>query len=353
MKTVKQFLIAGFFIALALNLSSCGKKDAKSSKGLDSTITEAQNVEVISIQSKTINRKTDFATTLEPIQEVNLVPTVPAKILKINVEVGTRVSKGQPLVEMDQTVLYQTRVQLANLNTEFNRMKILIQSGSISQQAYDQVKAQYDVAEANVENLERNTNIRAPFNGIISGKYYEAGEMYSGAPNTPTGKAAIVSIVQISSLKATVNIPESYSPSIKLGKEVVFTSELYPNKDIIGKINRIYPTIDVASHTMQVEINIPNTKEELKPGMYCTATLDLGKVEAVLIPSQAVLKTQGTNERYLFINDNGKAKRVRVVLGQRINDQVEVISDEVTVGDQLVVEGQGRLVNGNILKVVK
>lgn len=353
MKTVKQILFTGTIIALALNLSSCGKKEAEAKSNADSTSIVTQNVKVISIASKTIDRKTEFSTSLEAIEQVHLVPTTPGKIQKINVEVGSRVSKGQTLVEMDQTMLYSSRVQLSNLKTEFNRMKILLQSGSISQQAYDQVKAQYDVAEANLQNLERNTNIKAPFSGVVSGKYFEAGEMYSGSPTTPSGKAAIISVVQISSLKAMVNIPESYYPSIKQGKSVNITSELYPDKTITGKIARIYPTIDPSSHTFQVEINIPNGKEDLKPGMYCTAAIDLGKVDAILIPSQAVLKTQGSNERYIFVDENGKAKRVKVLLGQRVDDQVEIITNEIKVGDQLVIEGQGKLVTGNTLKVVK
>lgn len=352
MKTIKQILAAGSILAFALSLNSCGKA-AEATSTADSTQNVAQNVKVLQIESKEIVRKTDFSTTLEPIEQAYLVPTSPGKIQKITVEVGSRVSKGQMLVEMDQTMLFQARVQLANLKTELNRMTILLKSGSVSQQAYDQVKAQYDVAEANTTNLERNTNIRAPFSGVVSGKYLEVGEMYSGGPTTASGKAAIVSIVQISSLKALVNIAESYYPSIKQGKTVQINSELYPNKDIVGKIARIYPTIDPSSHTFQVEINIPNAKEELKPGMYCTASIDLGKEEAMLIPSQAVLKTQGSNERFVYINEDGKAKRVKVLLGQRFDDQVEIISNEIQVGDLLVVEGQGRLANGNKLTVVK
>jgi membrane fusion protein (multidrug efflux system) len=353
MNTVKNFLLTSSIITLVLVASSCGKNAADTKAKEDSVKAAIQNVKVVAIQQVSIDRRTNYATTLEGIEQVNLVPTMPGKIQKINVEVGARVSKGQTLVEMDQTNLYSARVQLANLKTEFNRMKILLESGSISKQAYDQMKAQYDVAEANVENLERNTNIRAPFSGVISGKYLEAGEMYSGAPTTPTGKTAIVSLVQISTLKAMVNIPESYYPNIKEGQLVTITSSLYPEKEIIGKIIRVYPTIDPTSHSFQVEINIPNASELLKPGMYCTASVDMGKVEAVLIPSQAILKTQGSNERFIFVNNNGKALKVKVLLGQRVDDQVEIITEQVKVGDLLVVEGQGRLKNGNKLKVVK
>jgi RND family efflux transporter MFP subunit len=269
------------------------------------------------------------------------------------VEVGSRVSKGQTLVEMDQTNLYNARVQLSNLKTEYNRMKILLESGSVSQQAYDQMKAQYDVALANVDNLERNTNIKAPFSGIISGKYFEAGEMYSGSPTTASGKAAIVTLVQLNPLKAMVNISEAYYPVMKSGKGVTICSELYPDKCINAKITRVYPTIDPSSHTFQVEVTIPNTSENLKPGMYCSVSIDLGKVDALMIPAQSVLKTQGSNERYVFIDDKGVARKVKVVLGQRVDDMVEVVSNDIKEGDLLVVEGQGRLNSGDKLKVVK
>jgi RND family efflux transporter MFP subunit len=231
-------------------------------------------------------------------------------------------------------------------------MQILLQTGSVSQQAYDQTKTQFDVADANVDNLEKNTYIRAPFNGIISGKYFESGEMYSGSPTT-NGKAAIITLVQINPLKAMVNVSEAYYPNLKQGKTVTVSSEIFAEKKISGNITRIYPTIDPSSHTFQIEIAVPNAGEQLKPGMYCSVSIDLGKVDALMIPSQSILKMQGSNERYIFINDNGKAKKVKVLLGQRIDDQVEIISNEIKAGDELVVEGQGRLESGNKLIIVK
>lgn len=354
MKKGTNLLLAFSGIVLALSLFSCKKPaDAKGAQTDSVQVTEVENVRVQPVATQTINRKTDFSTTLEANEQVNLVPNAPGKINKISVEVGSRVAKGAILVEMDQTILRQARVQMANLKTELNRSQILLQSGSISQQAYDQVKAQYDVADANVDNLEKNTYIRAPFSGIVSGKYFESGEMYSGAPTTASGKAAIVTLVQLNPLKAMVNISEAYYLTIKQGKTVVVSSEVFPSKKLSAKITRVYPTIDPNSHTFQVEISVPNAGEQLKPGMYCNVSLDMGQVEALMIPSQAVLKTQGSNERYVFVNEDGKAKRIKVLLGQRVDDQVEVISEELKVGDLLIVDGQGRLENGSKLKVVK
>ena len=90
----------------------------------------------------------------------------------------------------------------------------------------------------------------------------------------------------------------------------------------------------------------------LRPGMYVRSTLGFGTVQAIIVPYQSVLKLQGSNERYLFLNRNGVAKRVVVELGQRFDDKIEIISPEINDGDELVVTGQARLNEGSKLQVV-
>ncbi len=354
MKRQLKTLFAFSSIALAVILTGCGgKKGADESAKSANGKREVQLVKVMTLKPQTISRTQGYSAILQANEEVHLVPNNPGKIKRIPVEVGTRVSAGQVLVEMDQTNLLQAKIQLANLQTEFNRMSILLESGSISQQAYDQVKAQYDVAKTNVENLEQNTFIRAPFAGVISGKYFEAGEMYSGAAIAGIGKAAIVSLVQINPLKTFISVPEKYYPNVKENQKILISSDIYPDYNLEGQIVRIYPTVDATTHSFQVEIRVSNTGEKLKPGMYCRATLDLGKADVIVVPSQTIMKTQGSNERYVFIDENNVAKRVVVEIGQRFEDQVELISSEIKTGDQLVIAGQGRIINGDKLKIEK
>jgi multidrug efflux pump subunit AcrA (membrane-fusion protein) len=87
--------------------------------------------------------------------------------------------------------------------------------------------------------------------------------------------------------------------------------------------------------------------------MFVRTTLSLSEVEAIMAPYQSVLKLIGSNERYLFLNDNGKAKRLTVTLGQRFNEQVEILSNEIKEGDQLVTVGQSKLVDGVKLSIVE
>ena len=85
--------------------------------------------------------------------------------------------------------------------------------------------------------------------------------------------------------------------------------------------------------------------------MYARVSIHLGKSEALLVPAIAVLKLQGSNVKYVFLNDNGKAKMVEVTVGRRFDDQLEILADELNDGDQLIITGQAKLVHDVPIKV--
>lgn len=203
-----------------------------------------------------------------------------------------------------------------------------------------------------MEFLTENTRLKAPFSGIISGKYFEPGEMYSGAPVAAVGKAAILSLVQIDRLKIIVPVSEKYFPQIKNGMDAAVRSDIYPDRVFAGKVVRIYPTIDPSSRTFSVEVVLANGEGILRPGMFARVSFDLQEVDAIVLPALAVLKMQGSNERYLFIEKEGKAKRIPVSIGARYDDMVEVISDQLQPGDRVIVSGQSRLLEGVAVEVV-
>ena len=102
-----------------------------------------------------------------------------------------------------------------------------------------------------------------------------------------------------------------------------------------------------------MELRIPNQDEALRPGMYGTVNFFIGETETLVVPAIAVLKLQGANDRYVFLNKDGKAKRVDVRMGRRFEDQLEIISSEIHEGDEIIIVGQGRLVDGSPLNVAK
>ena len=135
--------------------------------------------------------------------------------------------------------------------------------------------------------------------------------------------------------------------------EVKITCDIYPDKLISGRVLRIHPTIDQISRTFQVEIQVPNSSDELRPGMFCRASFEGGQEEALLVPTLAVLKVQGANDRYVFIEKDGRAKRVSVTIGRRFDNKLEIISNDLKEGDRLIVSGQARLVDKVEVEVVK
>ena len=316
----------------ALSLMACSK----------TTTTEqeetAELVELTTLHAQEIQRELTLSSNLMGYETVNIAPSVTGKIENIFVEVGDRVSKGKELVRMDEQQYKTTKLTLANLKVEMSRMEGLIQTGSVSQQQYDQVKLSLDQTQEQLDFLEKNTYVKAPFSGVISAKNYERGELYSGQP--------IVVLTQVDKLKTLVAIPESYIPQIKKGMKLTLRSTVYPDKEFPATIEVVYPTLDASSHTFQVKVVVPNGTGLLRPGMYVTTTLGLQKETVIMAPYSTVLKLIGANDRYVFINENGHAKRVTVEMGQRVGDLVEIIAPEIVDGVELVTKGESRLIDG-------
>ncbi len=330
-------------ITLAMGaIVACGGKTETANTAVETE--KIEKVEVLTLAKEKVARELELSSTLEGYETMSVAPSLTGKIEHIYVEVGSRVNKGQLLIRMDQNQLNTTRINLGSIQTEFNRVEALKESGSVSQQVYDQTKAQLDQLKQSETFLEANTFVKAQFSGVIAAKNYEDGELYGGAP--------ILTLTQINTLKAIINIPESYFPLIKKGMSVDVTSDIYPGEVFPATIEIVYPTIDAASHTFQAKVKIPNSSEKIRPGMFAKARLAIGEVETMVVPYNAVLKLQGSNNRYVFLNNNGVAKRVDVTLGQRFDDRIEVVSEEISEGDQIIISGQARLVDGVKLDVV-
>ena len=325
----------------ALMLIGCGKKTT-------TTKVEEERVEQVRttvLHYQEIQREISLSTNLQGYLTLNVAPSVTGKIEHIYCEVGDRKSKGQDLVRMDQTQYKTTKITLGNLEVEKNRIENLLRSGSATQQQYDQILTQYNSTKEQLEFLQANTYVKAPFSGVISAKNYEDGELYGGQP--------ILVLTQLDKLKALVAVPETYFPRFKEGMKLQLTSEIYPEKVFTATVEVVYPTIDATTHTFQVKIVVPNGQHLLRPGMYVTTTIGLGKAKVLVAPYQAVEKLVGANDRYVFINDNGRAKRVAVELGQRFDQNIEIIAPEIVEGVELVTVGQHKLVDGVKINVVE
>lgn len=349
--TISAILIGGVI------LSGCSSKSNNASSPAENVSAVSDRavvpVKVMTIVKTKIARTVDYTATILPFEEVNVAPSTPGRIDKIYVEVGDKVNKGDNLFLMDRSQLYQLELQLSSLQKDLNRLDTLLRIGSAKQQQYDQMKTQFDVTKTNVDFMRENTLLKSPFYGVVTGKYFENGEMYSGAPNTQSGRAAVVTVMQVNPLKITVNVTEQYYPLIKIGMKASVITDVYSTENFTANVFRIAPTISSSTRSFIVEMELPNRNDLLKPGMFVRVALNLGEVETFVVPANTVLVQEGTNIRYVFVDVNNTAKRIEVTLGKRFDDMVEILTENLKAGDELVTEGQARLINGDRLELEK
>ncbi|MFV0365557.1 MAG: efflux RND transporter periplasmic adaptor subunit [Mangrovibacterium sp.] len=340
---MKKFLLVSI---ASLVLASCGSKEQ---------VTEVKAVVKKPIKTTQVVREViqieeNYTATINAYDKVYLAPNAPGRIKDVKVEVNDQVKKGQRVVDMDNSQLVQLEVNFANLEREMARMDTLIKYGSVSQQVYDQTKTSYEATKASLNNLRENTVLNAPFSGVVTGRYYDDNEIYGGSPNA-NGKAAIVTIESIDRLKVEVNMSERFYPVVKNGLKTTLTNEIYPNEKFEGVVSLVYPTIDPTTRTFTVEITIPNADGRLRPGMFSKVDVNLGEKETIVVPASTVMILDGTNQRYVFLENNGIARFVKVQIGARFDDKLEIISDQIKVGDHLVVAGQVNLNDGDQVEV--
>jgi membrane fusion protein (multidrug efflux system) len=352
--TMKTIRIALMALIAGAAFTACDMQPPGAASNTESETAEvkARPVKVMELNRQVTSISQNITSTVVAYEETYLSPALSGRIRSVKVEVNDHVEKGQLLVEMDRTQLDQAQLQYQQLLTDLARMDTLLQYGSTTEQAYDQLKSQVETTKLVLENLEENTLLRAPYSGVITGKYYNDGELYSPTPNTPVGKAALVSMIQVNPVKVMVNLSEKFLPLIKLGMNAEIRTDVYPDEVFKGKVFRIHPTVNAASRTFTVEIKVPNNGHKIRPGMFARVSLKLGEKDALIVPSLTVLQQSGTNERYVMLHENGQANRVTVSILNRYDDQLEITSPEIKGGEQLIYAGQSNLEDGEKVNVI-
>ena len=172
------------------------------------------------------------------------------------------------------------------------------------------------------------------------------------APNPKSGgKGAIVTIMKIDKVKVLFGVSEKYFSVLSKGIETEIRLDFFPDKIFQGKIYKKHPTIDRMTRTFTIEAVFSNKAELLRPGMFSRVTLQLGEINTLLVPSLAVMKQTGTNDRYVFVFEEGKAIRKTVQVGRLFDDNIEILSG-LNQNDQLIVLGQGSLLDQMLVEKI-
>lgn len=327
------------FVAVAVIMTAgCGNTSSKKTETVEVTVADP-TVSVAQVFVREVPQEAVYTSTVQAYVKNNIAPQMAGRITKINVEIGDFVKEGQILAEIDKAQLLQAQLQLQNQEVELQRLKSLYEEGGLSQSDYDAIQMQYNVLKTQVENLIENTTLRSPINGVVTARNYDVGDMY--AMSMP-----IFTVEQIVPVKLLVGVSETDYSKVKKGDSVVVTADAIPGKTFYGKVNRIYPTVDPATRTFTVEVKIDNNYKTLRPGMFVRATVNFGTNNNVVIPDVAVVKQQGSGERFVYVlNADNTVTYKKVVLGRRMGAEYEVL-EGLEDGDRIVIGGQIRLKDG-------
>ncbi|MFA5541936.1 MAG: efflux RND transporter periplasmic adaptor subunit, partial [Bacteroidales bacterium] len=302
--------------------------------------TIAVKVEKASIQE--VEQIYEFSSTVDAAVKNYISSAGGTRIEKIHVEVGDRVTKGQKLVTMENTNLATAKVQLMNSKNDVDRMEALYLSGGISKQQLDQIKTQYDVAKRNIDNLESNIHLVSPISGIVTMRNFDNGDVSATQP--------ILQVMQITPVKLKFSMNEKFYNRVKIGMKVSAKVDIFGDDRFDGRVNLIAPIIDPNTRSFGLEASFTNSNQKLRPGMFARVEINLGKNMSVVIPDRAVIKQNGTNDKYVFIEKDGVVDYRKIELGRRLGDTYEVISG-IEEGENIVIEGYTKLVSGSKVKV--
>jgi len=283
-------------------------------------------------------------------------------------DIGAHVQKGQLLAEIetpevDQQLL-QARADLDTAQANLNIAKItatrwqdLVSNGSVSQQETDQalsnlsaLKAAAESSAANVRRLEQLQSfekIYAPFNGIITARNTDVGALIDAGANTQPRE--LFHIAAIQTLRLYVSVPEVYSRAARSGAPATLTLDEFPDQTFHGTLVRNANSIDVASRTLLVEVDVDNPTGQLLPGAYVFVHLKLpDQTRSVTIPSNTLIfRKEGLQ---VGLVRNGKAALVPVKISRDYGNSVEILSG-LEPTDAVIVDPSDSLVAGMSVQV--
>lgn len=312
---------------------------------------------------------------------------VTGKVTAVLIEEGMQVTNGQVLARLDdsnvkanldvakaqlasaQAAVAETQAQLKQANDEYHRISELARQHIASQSDLDQAEASATALQAHLEwqktqitvarrEVEMNQQqmddmiIRAPFNGVVTTKDAQPGEMISpvsaGGGYTRTG---IGTVVDMSSLEIEIDVNESYINRVVPGQSVVATLDAYPNWKIPCKVIAIIPTADRDKSTVKVRVGFDQLDPRILPDMSVKVafqeTDNAPGNHAVLVPKSAVLDRNGRD--VVFVVQGGHAERRAVTVSDTQNDN-SVLSAGVASGEKVIVGAPADLKDGMAVK---
>lgn len=296
-----------------------------------------------------------YSGTVEEDASTALSFSVGGTIRQLNVKTGDRVSKGQLIATVDPSSLKNSYDMAHAARTQaedaYQRYKQLHDKGSLPDIKWVEVQSTLQEAVA-AENIARKNlgdcNLYAPYSGVISEKYAEAGQ--NVGPGIPVAKLSTTG-----NLNVKISVPESEIAGISVGQRANIRVEALNCKMFEGRVIEKGVIADPMSRSYAVKIRVENASRDLLPGMVSDVRLAKTKREEdnssqeIVIPAN-IVQLGDDNSNFVWVDEKGKAARRTVVCGEFRADGVVIVSG-LKPGDKLIVEGQQKVCTGTAVKV--
>jgi RND family efflux transporter MFP subunit len=317
------------------------------------------SVEVVQPTRGPITRYVTLPGEIKPNQQAILYAKVAGYLKTITVDKGDSVQQGALLAEIEAPELladrarYKAEAEVAGI--DYKRLSESQKKAPdlVVQQTVDEAKGRLEIAKANrdrTETLITYTRIVAPFSGIITKRLVDPGAFVPAATSGSAAQnAAIVTLTDFNRVRLQVAVPEIEASLIAIGQPVDLTVEALPGRRFEGSVTRFSYALDEATKTMLAEIELPNQKLELRPGMYATVRIGVERKEDVLLVPVDALVTEKAGASVFIITDN-KAKKTRIQTGFNDGTSVEA-SGGLKGGEQVILVGKRTLNDGQPVSI--
>ncbi|MDD8032079.1 MAG: efflux RND transporter periplasmic adaptor subunit [Acidobacteriota bacterium] len=362
-KSIKFTILMAVIFGFMLSFVSCLQE-----KPEDKSATEVVPVTITEVVRKDLKRSLQLTGDIEPWKQVGVVPNISGKVTRIYVQEGDQVRQGQLLAELDTEALRlqleqakaavsvaQANYQDAKRNKE--RMDKLLKENAISEQQHEKIRLALEAAQTQLKQAEEALNLvqyqldvsmmRAPFSGLITGKYINEGEAIN--PMMPGGPG-VVTLMDMSSVKIKVNVPERNFREIHPGLKSLIRVDAYPDEVFEGEVFIVNPSANPVTRSFETQVKVPNPQSKLKAGMFARVEIVVEeKAEALTIPADAILEEDDKN--YVFVVANSQAAKRQVKTGLQEKDLIEVLSG-LQEGEKIVYVGKEMLNDGSAINIV-
>ncbi len=296
-------------------------------------------------------------------RQSKITPKISGKVVRLNFDVGDKVTSGQVLAILESTNLQaqldETNAALQQADREWKRQAALWKDGVTTRSQLDGAEAQLKGARARVDQIRINMQdmvVRAPFDGTIATKNTEVGEVISSVMMTQAGgtlpAGAICTLVDLKTLEVVADVNESSIGQLHEGQAAEVSVDAFPNQKWKGVLRQIIPTADRAKATVQVKVKIVDPGDRLLPEMSSSVSFlqsertdaEMHEPAKIWIPASAI---SGEN---VAIAGADKHVTLRHVTTGAVREKRIEITSGVNAGDRVVTSGVDTLENGQLIR---